>query len=206
MAGTGKDGKEKKSGRDDSATTLRRLGEELAQLRSDLYSLRVAPAPALAAEEKPRPRAVVSGDPAGLGRHLSSQIAEPRDAAVSVGYVYQSEDENGVRFTANDVHFKSGLREILSSDDAAVARLAYAYSSAPKIAILRSLLWDGAQSAAQLGEKASLTTGSLYHHLRELTHADVIESPERNRFALTAIGRETALLLFVQAARDRDVY
>ena len=67
------------------------------------------------------------------------------------------------------------------------------------MALLR-LLWEGGeQSAAQLGEKAGLTTGSLYHHLRELIYADIIAQESRNRYRLTPLGRRATLLLFTLA-------
>lgn len=80
--------------------------------------------------------------------------------------------------------------------DAAVARLGYAFSSVPKVALLRLLYKGGEQSAAELGEQAGLTTGSLYHHLRELIHAGVIEQSSRNRYALTSTGRHAVYTLF----------
>jgi hypothetical protein len=80
-------------------------------------------------------------------------------------------------------------------DTAHVAKLGYAFSSVPKIALIRMLLENGEQTAAQLGEGAGLTTGSLYHHLRELVHAEVAYQSSRNRYALTDLGRRSILLL-----------
>lgn len=80
-------------------------------------------------------------------------------------------------------------------DDAEVARLGYAFSSPQKVSLIRLLLTGGEQSAAQLGEQANLTTGSLYHHLRELIHADVLVQETRNRYALSDRGRRAALAL-----------
>ncbi len=57
------------------------------------------------------------------------------------------------------------------------------------------LLQNGEQTAAQLGEGAGLTTGSLYHHLRELVHAEVTYQSSRNRYALTDLGRRATLVL-----------
>jgi hypothetical protein len=91
---------------------------------------------------------------------------------------------------------------LLRTDDATVAQLGYALSSAPKIALVRHLLTDGEQSAAQLGEKANLTTGSLYHHLRELIHADVVTQSNRTRYGLTPHGRRAILLLFALAGGE----
>ena len=85
--------------------------------------------------------------------------------------------------------------EISAADDAAIARLGYAFSSAPKVALVRLLMTGGEQSSAQLGEQAGLTTGSLYHHLRELIHAGVLAQEIRNRYRLTERGRKTVLAL-----------
>ena len=82
-----------------------------------------------------------------------------------------------------------------AADDALISRLGYAFSSAPKVALVRLLMTGGEQSAAQLGEQAGLTTGSLYHHLRELIHADVLAQETRNRYQLTERGKQTALAL-----------
>jgi DNA-binding HxlR family transcriptional regulator len=90
---------------------------------------------------------------------------------------------------------------LLETDDSTVARFGYALSSAPKIALVRYLLEEGEQSAAQLGEKTGLTTGSLYHHLRELIHTEIIVQSSRNRYALTPQGRRAVLLLFALAQR-----
>jgi DNA-binding HxlR family transcriptional regulator len=91
---------------------------------------------------------------------------------------------------------------ILAADDTVVARLGYALSSPPKVALVRHLLDAGEQSAAQLGEKTGLTTGSLYHHLRELIHAEVVSSANRTRYALTERGRRATLLLFALASDE----
>lgn len=80
--------------------------------------------------------------------------------------------------------------------DATVARLGYAFASAPKVTLVRLLLEGGEQPAARLGDGANLSTGSLYHHLRELIHAEVVVQETRNRYALTPQGRRAALTLF----------
>jgi hypothetical protein len=81
-------------------------------------------------------------------------------------------------------------------EDIAVARLADAFCSPQKVKIVRILLTEGPLSSAQVGERTGLTTGSLYHHLRELVHAEVIEQTSRNLHSVTPLGRRTALSLF----------
>ncbi|MDX1932184.1 MAG: helix-turn-helix domain-containing protein [Capsulimonadales bacterium] len=87
----------------------------------------------------------------------------------------------------------AALRE---TDEAAVARLAYAFSSPQKVKIVRILLTEGELSSSGIGERTGLTTGSLYHHLRELTHAEVIEQAGRNLHRITPLGRRAAMALF----------
>ncbi|GAB4463345.1 MAG: hypothetical protein OHK0029_31870 [Armatimonadaceae bacterium] len=86
-------------------------------------------------------------------------------------------------------------------EDAEVARLGYAFSSVPKVALLRHLLSTPECSAAELGEKAGLTTGSLYHHLRELVHSGAICQPEKRRYSLTDSGRRLLLRLYQETDR-----
>lgn len=82
------------------------------------------------------------------------------------------------------------------------ARIAASLGAPPRILIARLLLTDGILTATQLGTGANLTTGSLYHHLREMTHAGVLAVVSRNRYALTALGRRSllSLLAFAQDA------
>jgi DNA-binding HxlR family transcriptional regulator len=86
-----------------------------------------------------------------------------------------------------------------SLDDNAIARVAYAFSSAPKVALVRHLLLSEELSAAELGDKAGLTTGSLYHHLRELIHSGVVTQANRNRYSLSEMGKQMALAIFTLA-------
>ncbi|MBC8143921.1 MAG: helix-turn-helix transcriptional regulator, partial [Armatimonadetes bacterium] len=82
------------------------------------------------------------------------------------------------------------------------ARIAASFGATPRILIARLLLTDGTLTATQLGTGANLTTGSLYHHLREMTHAGVLDVVSRNRYALTPLGRRSllSLLAFAQDA------
>jgi DNA-binding HxlR family transcriptional regulator len=86
--------------------------------------------------------------------------------------------------------------DLESLDDNAIARVAYAFSSAPKVSLVRHLLLSEELSAAELGERAGLTTGSLYHHLRELIHSGVVTQANRNRYSLSEMGKRLALSIF----------
>ncbi len=79
------------------------------------------------------------------------------------------------------------------------ARIAASLGAPPRILIARLLLTDGTLTATQLGTGANLTTGSLYHHLREMTHAGVLAVVSRNRYALTPLGRRSLLSLLAFA-------
>jgi hypothetical protein len=85
--------------------------------------------------------------------------------------------------------------------DTDVAEIGSAFSSPSKVALLRAL-WaadDGGESAANLGQAAALSTGSLYHHLHDLSHADLIDQSGRNRYILTERGRRALLVLLALA-------
>lgn len=72
--------------------------------------------------------------------------------------------------------------------NAAAAALGFALASPQKVALLRALLAQASESAAALGEVTGLTTGSLYHHLRELMRADLVLQSGRNCYVLTERG------------------
>ncbi|MBC7806172.1 MAG: helix-turn-helix transcriptional regulator [Akkermansiaceae bacterium] len=82
------------------------------------------------------------------------------------------------------------------------ARIAASLGAEPRVLIARLLLMDFPLTATELGTGADLTTGSLYHHLREMIHAGVLQVVSRNRYALTPLGRRAllSLLAFAQYA------
>jgi hypothetical protein len=171
MAGQGKD-KEKKAKDDPTALLLRRLAEEVAALRADVEAVKSS---------------------AGQAAAPAVGVSAPATAPPAVN------GSGGVAalFAGLDGEGEAALPSV---EDSQVAKLGYALSSAPKVALLRLLFTGGEQSAAQLGEKAGLTTGSLYHHLRELIYADVIAQESRNRYRLTTLGRRATRLLSALAA------
>jgi DNA-binding HxlR family transcriptional regulator len=81
------------------------------------------------------------------------------------------------------------------------ARIAASLGAEPRVLIARLLLTESPLTATELGTGADLTTGSLYHHLREMTHAGVLQVVSRNRYALTPLGRR-ALLSLLAFAQD----
>lgn len=86
--------------------------------------------------------------------------------------------------------------------DEAVAALGAAFASAQKVALLRALDNGGEATAASLGEAAHLSTGSLYHHLRDLTHARLVAQTDRTRYALTPRGVKVLHTLLALAAES----
>jgi hypothetical protein len=69
------------------------------------------------------------------------------------------------------------------------ARVLAALGSDTRLRLMQ-LLWQGEKGAPELAEASGLTTGSLYHHVRELIAFRWIDSPRRNRYVLTPAGRK----------------
>ena len=104
-----------------------------------------------------------------------------------------------------DTVFKTGAvsvsaAQIAKTTDEAAALLGYALSSPQKVALLRALLGHESESAASLGATANLSTGSLYHHLRDLMHAGLIGQAGRNQYQITPRGQRVLLILLALAA------
>ncbi len=104
-----------------------------------------------------------------------------------------------------DAPFKTGAvsvtaAQIAKTTDEAVALLGYALSSPQKVSLLRALLGHETESAASLGATANLSTGSLYHHLRDLMYAGLIAQAGRNQYQITPRGQSVLLLLLALAA------
>ncbi len=106
-----------------------------------------------------------------------------------------------------DTPFKTGAvavtaAQIAKTTDEAAALLGYALSSPQKVSLLRALLGREPESAAALGATTSLSTGSLYHHLRDLMHAGLIAQSGRNQYQITPRGQRVLLLLLALASED----
>jgi hypothetical protein len=171
MAQNEKPEKSGKKGKEEGTTALlRRLADEVTQLREEVEQIR------------------------------GTAKAAPLSSGFSYATVITPDGEPTLDSVLNTFETPERLSRLLSvADEGRVARLAYALSSAPKVSLVRILLEEGRQTAAYLGEKTGLSTGSLYHHLRELIHAEAVAQAGRNRYTLTPSGRRTALLLFALA-------
>lgn len=201
-----KEGKQGKKSKDDgaadakAAAQLRRLADDLqavtqglSRLRADVDQLRLAADTPEAAGGRPARPARRSQTTAQAEKQILSALSGRADVLVALA---AGGDESGADAPAVRI---AGKEEVKAADTARVARVGYAFSSTPKVALLRLLLEVGEQSAAQLGEGAGLTTGSLYHHLRELVHSEVISPSGRNKYALTPLGRLAILAMLALA-------
>jgi DNA-binding transcriptional ArsR family regulator len=94
------------------------------------------------------------------------------------------------------------LAKLSAVSEEQVAAVANALSAPPKVSILRALfsLAGGKDSAANLGETTSLSSGSLYYHLRDLSYAGLIEQASRGTYTITNKGICALLLLSALAA------
>ncbi len=150
-------------------------------------------------------------------RQLQTLIAESRaerkteTASVEDSAAGKTKIEVAVQYSvslaaseAGAAAFKTGpvsvsAAQIEKVSDEAAAGLGYALSSPQKVSLLRALLTQESESAAALGIAAHLSTGSLYHHLRDLTHAGLMGQAGRNRYHITPRGQKTLLLLLALA-------
>jgi DNA-binding HxlR family transcriptional regulator len=192
---------------------LRRIAAELAVLRADVDALQRAAAaspagaPGRAADTAAAGTAAVDGAALAAALRGALQGVDAPDAALCFAVAYHANGGDGGNEAGDAApavtsasRQQIGLAALLeAATDERVARVAYALASPPKVALIRSLLEHGPRSAARLAERTGLSTGSLYHHLRELVHAEVVWQSARNQYALTPLGYQASLLLFALA-------
>lgn len=135
----------------------------------------------------------------------SSEEAAPTSKGKADGVVQYSISRPATG--EGDAPFKTGTvavtaAQIARTTDEAAALLGYALSSPQKVSLLRALLGREPESAAALGATTSLSTGSLYHHLRDLMHAALIAQSGRNQYQITPRGQRVLLLLLALASED----
>jgi hypothetical protein len=161
--------------------------EALKQMQAEMRQLQT-----LIADQKPDPKS----DPKPEPRPESK--SETKAETKSDGGVIYSISRPALNDT--DTAFKTGAisvsaAQIQRATDESAALLGYALSSPQKVGLLRALLGHASESAAALGTAAHLSTGSLYHHLRDLMHAGLIAQEGRNRYQITPRGQRVLLLL-----------
>ncbi|GAA2990958.1 helix-turn-helix domain-containing protein [Streptomyces drozdowiczii] len=104
--------------------------------------------------------------------------------------------------TGHRYEWQYGLpAETLFDDNWSQAAASFAALGNPvRLTLLRAVL-DGLRTAAELAAlDGAGTTGQIYHHLRQLTGAGWLHSPERGRYEIPA-GRVVPLLVLLTAAR-----
>lgn len=162
--------------------------EALKQMQTEMKQLQT-----LIAETRPEPKTDSKAEPKP---ELKPDLKTDGGVTYSILRPAQSD---------TDTAFKTGTITVSSvqlhkATDEAAALLGYALSSPQKVGLLRALLGHPSESAAALGASAQLSTGSLYHHLRDLMHAGLIAQEGRNRYQITPRGQRVLLLLLALAA------
>jgi hypothetical protein len=177
------------------ATDLAAVSANLQRLQSDVDTLKglSEPIPPSSGTERGKKggKGSIKQSSTGASTALLAALSDTPDIELALAVRGGSSDDK----LGNPFVCAPNQASLSGVDTAQVAKLGYAFSSVPKVALIRMLLEYGEQTAAQLGEGAGLTTGSLYHHLRELVHAEVAYQSSRNRYALTDLGRRTTLVL-----------
>ena len=145
------------------------------------------------ADSKPEPKPEPKHEP------KTDKAAEMKaDGGVTYSIHRLAAGDGDTAFKTGTVTVSAG--QLQAATDEAAALLGYALSSPQKVSLLRALLGPPSESAAALGAAAQLSTGSLYHHLRDLMHAGLIAQEGRNRYAITPRGQRVLLLLLALAA------
>jgi len=161
--------------------------DALKQLQADMRQLQALLAEGGRAERKPE----VPAAEEGTGAKTRSE------AAVQYSVSLPSTENGAASYKTGPVSVS--LMQTEKVTDEAAAQLGYALSSPQKVSLLRALLGHESESASALGAAADLSTGSLYHHLRDLMHAGLIGQSGRNRYHVTPRGQKTLLLLLALA-------
>lgn len=79
-------------------------------------------------------------------------------------------------------------------DDAFVANFLSPFSNDQRVRILKNLLY-GPKTAKELMDELALTTGQLYHHLRELAKSGYLKQSQRNVYELRGNVRKLAIVI-----------
>jgi len=84
-------------------------------------------------------------------------------------------------------------RFLAAASNERIAKLCNAMANARRVAMLKAI-FTGAGSYAQLSEALGLKAGPLYHHVRELRLAGLLELAQRDTYRLTDYGKYALLL------------
>ncbi|UYP19526.1 helix-turn-helix domain-containing protein [Rhodococcus sp. Z13] len=126
----------------------------------------------------------------------AGSVQQAPDAAGSVGYGGTVALDGTVRW-----NIEYDAQAALALDATAVAAVLDALGNPTRLGIVRTLL-RGPATATELQEAAGLaSSGRLYHHLRTLSAAQVVEQESRNRYRI-APEKVMPLLVLTVAAAD----
>jgi len=84
-------------------------------------------------------------------------------------------------------------RFVSAASDEQIAKLCNAMANPRRVAMLKAI-FTGAGSYARLAETLGLRAGPLYHHVRELRLAGLLELAQRDTYRLTEYGKYALLL------------
>jgi len=104
---------------------------------------------------------------------------------------------------AGDRHRQRLLESVQDSD---LARFLAAFGQRRRLRISRAIL-SGANTHHELARVSGLAPGPLYHHIKTLERAGMLVVVERNRYDLTAFGRDlllVATMLIASAKRSHS--
>ena len=160
--------------------------EALKQLQAEIRQLQT-----VVSNKQPRP------GPEGPSEEAVNTGSKVKDAVVQCSVTYAVPGRGPGQ---KKMAVAASAAQIARVTTEAAAALGYALASPQKVALLRALLDKEAESAAALGKVTGLSTGSLYHHLRELMRAGLIHQAGRNSYVLTERGVRTLLILLALAA------
>ncbi len=96
-------------------------------------------------------------------------------------------------------------RLLESVQDADLAKFLAAFGQRRRLRISRAIL-SGANTHHELARVSGLAPGPLYHHIKTLERAGMLVVVERNRYDLTAFGRDLLLVatILIASAKRSD--
>ena len=139
-------------------------------------------------------------------REWGSRLSTPGEfICFWAGVIHRQEGDLGWGcFTSRFGTPGNGQDAVREMSAAAVERLLAPLAHEGRVRIMQVLFRDP-MSASELSEVTGLRGGGLYHHLRELEHADYIAS-QSGQYRLTDLGREllvTVLSMANEVIEDR---
>ncbi len=94
------------------------------------------------------------------------------------------------------------LREVLAPDSGSLANILSSLGHKQRIEIIKSLLQEPKNAAELVKELGMGTTGQLYHHMKPLLHAGIIEQKERGGSYSISANKILPILLQLAAAAE----